>query len=637
MLAIIRRRAPRYLTLVWVAGLFVAVNTITRLGLLALEADAHNLVPWRMLPIIVIGLIYDAAVVSYLLIPFALTALLLPDRPWGRKAHALMASVLVGASVFGMLFTAVAEGLFWHEFAARFNFIAVDYLVYTRETLGNIRQSFPVIPLLFGVVIATLGVFFAMRRRLWAAAFAPAGTLPNRLLLTSMLLLAPVGSFLLIGDAPREALATTAARELAGNGYYEFVRAFRNNDLDYHTFYITMPERAARLEMREEFEEARSASVFTDGAHPLERKVAATGPLRRMHVVLVTMESLGADFLGAFGGRKGLTPNLDRLAGEGLKFTQMYATGTRTVRGLEALALSIPPTPGHAVLTRKNNKGFQTLGGVLREQGYAPLFLYGGYSYFDNMQDFFAGNGYTVVDRNSLSKTEISHETVWGVADEDLFKLLLREIDARVASNAKVFAHVMTTSNHRPFTYPSGRIDIASGSGREGAVKYADWAIGKLMAEASSRAWFKDTLFVFIADHTSHARGRTDLPPENYHIPLIFYAPNHLAPATIDNIASQIDVGPTILAFLNVSYTSRFFGQDILTEGRHHQRALMANYLTVGHMENGILVELSPKQRARVLNSQTGEQISRDDPRSAAWVNETVAHYQVASDVLQGH
>jgi len=636
MLDSMRRRAPRYLTLVWVAGVFVLINTVTRLGLLAYEGDVLNLLPWRMLPIMGVGLLYDLAAVSYLLIPFALTALLLPNRGWGRQAHAIIACVLVVVVIFAMLFTAVAEGLFWNEFAARFNFIAVDYLIYTRETLGNIRQSFPLVPLLIGVVIASLSVFWVMRRKLWAAAVANGGSVRTRLLFTSTLLLAPVGAFFLVGDAPREALATASARELAGNGYYEFVRAFRNNDLDYHTFYITMPERAARLEMRDEFEEAHSASVFTDSAHPLERKIVANGPPRHMHVVLVTMESLGANFLASFGGKAGLTPNLDKLAGEGLKFSRMYATGTRTVRGLEALSLSMPPTPGHAVLTRKNNKGFQTLGGVLKEQGYDPLFIYGGYSYFDNMQDFFGGNGYTVVDRGSLSKTEISHETVWGVADEDLFKLLLREIDARVTVGAKVFAHVMTTSNHRPFTYPSGRIDIPSGSGREGAVKYADWAIGKLMAEASNRAWFKDTLFVFIADHTSHARGRTDLPPENYHIPLIFYAPSLIAPETIDNIASQIDVGPTILALLNISYTSRFFGQDILTEGRHHQRALMGNYLTVGHMENGILVELSPKQRARVLNSETGEQISRDDPRIAAWINETVAHYQVASDILQG-
>jgi phosphoglycerol transferase MdoB-like AlkP superfamily enzyme len=629
-------QAPRYRVLVWVVGLFMAINTATRLGLIGLEGDVLNALPWRLGPIVVVGLFYDAAAASYVLIPFALIALLFPDRPWGRQAHAVVVTVLLWLCLFGLLFTSVAEVLFWNEFAARFNFIAVDYLIYTRETLGNIRQSFPVMPLLVGVLLASFGLFWSMRRRVWAAGVGGAGRLPNRLLRTSAILLLPVASFLAVGDAPREVLATTSARELAGNGYYEFVRAFRNNDLDYHTFYITIPERAARLEMRDEFQEAHSASVFTEGAHPLERIVAGNGPARHMHVVLVTMESLGTDFVQSFGGRQGLTPNLDKLASEGLKFTRMYATGTRTVRGLEALSLSIPPTPGHAVLTRKNNKGLQTLGSVLKAQGYEPLFVYGGYSYFDNMQDFFGGNGYRVIDRSALGKSEISHETVWGVADEDLFKLLVREVDARVAADQKVFAHVMTTSNHRPFTYPSGRIDIPSGSGREGAVKYADWAIGKLMEEAASRPWFKNTLFVFIADHTSHARGRTDLPPENYHIPLIIYAPSLLSPQTIDAVASQIDVGPTILALLNVSYTSHFFGQDILTEGQHHQRALLANYLTVGHMEDGILVELSPKHRVRVLDSLTGQQLARDDPKSAASINETVAHYQVASGILGG-
>ena len=287
------------------------------------------------------------------------------------------------------------------------------------------------------------------------------------------------------------------------------------------------------------------------------------------------------------------------------------------MRGLEALTLSIPPTPGHAVPVRKNNKGFQTVGGVLKEQGYEPIYLYGGYSYFDNMSDFFGGNGYTVIDRGSLARDEISHETIWGVADEDLFTLTVREIDARAAAGRKVFAHVMTTSNHRPFTYPSGRIDIPSGSGRDGAVKYSDWAIGELMRQASTRSWYKDTLFVFVADHTSRARGNADLPPDRYHIPLIFYAPNVLAARTIETVASQIDVGPTMLALLNVSYTSRFFGQDILTEGQHHQRALMANYLTVGQMKDGIVVELSPKRGARVLDAATRRELpvsTRDGP-----------------------
>jgi phosphoglycerol transferase MdoB-like AlkP superfamily enzyme len=637
MLELSRFKAPsRYLVVVWVAVLFIVINAVVRLGLTIFEADPANLLPWRAVSVIAVGLLYDAAAAAYLLMPFALVALLLPDSPWGRKAHALLASALVVTFLFGLLFTAVAEGFFWNEFSTRFNFIAVDYLVYTRETLGNIRQSYPVGPLLLGVAALTLGLCWMIRRPVWAAGIGAGGSLSRRLQTSGAILLLPALSFFAIGDAPREALPSPSARELAGNGYYEFARAFRSNDLDFHAFYMTMPEADAQREMREEFEEARSTAVFTNGRHPLERQVSAAGSPKALNVVLVTMESLGSDYVESFGGQKGLTPNLDRLAMQGLRFTKVYATGTRTVRGLEALSLSIPPTPGQAVLTRKNNKGFQTLGGVLEAQGYEPLFIYGGYSYFDNMKDFFAGNGYTVIDRSSLGRGEISHETIWGVADEDLFKMVIREVDARAAAGRKVLAHVMTTSNHRPFTYPAGRIDIRSGSGRDGAVKYSDWAIGNFMREASTRPWFKDTLFVFVADHTSHARGRTDLPPENYHIPLIFYAPGGLAPQTIDAVASQIDVGPTILALLNVSYTSHFFGQDILTEGQHHQRALFANYLAVGHMEEGVLVELSPKRRARIQEASSGRDIQATDVQATFWLNETIAYYQVATGILRG-
>src|SRR4030095_8168338 len=160
-------RAPRYRILVWVVGLFVAINTATRLGVIGLEDDLLNALPWRLGPIVLVGLLYDVAAASYVLIPFALTALLVPDRPWGRKAHAVIATALLLLCLFGLLFTCVAEVLFWNEFAARFNFIAVDYLIYTRETLGNIRQSFPVIPLLVGVLLATFGVFWSIRRSVW--------------------------------------------------------------------------------------------------------------------------------------------------------------------------------------------------------------------------------------------------------------------------------------------------------------------------------------------------------------------------------------------------------------------------------------------------------------------------------------
>ena len=450
----------------------------------------------------------------------------------------------------------------------------------------------------------------------------------------ALLLLAPL-SFLTIGDGPRDLLSSTTAQELAGNGGYEFCRAFRANELDYHNFYSTLDPAQVGLTMRGEFNEAKSDAVFTGGSNPIERQVTATGPAKPLNIVLVTMESFGAELTESLGGKKSLSPNLDRLGREGLMFTHMYATGTRTVRGLEAISLSVPPTPGQAVVKRKHNKGFQTLGGTLKAVGYDPIYFYGGYSYFDNMADFFGGNGYEVIDRLAVSKKDISHETIWGIADEDLFSLVIKTLDQREAAGKRFFAHVMTTSNHRPFTYPSGRVSIPSGKSRDGAAMYSDWAIGDFIKRASTHSWFKDTIFVFVADHTSVGRGRTDLPMENYHIPMIIYSPGNIQPGVVDAVASQIDIGPTLLAMLNVSYKSTFFGQDILTEGQHHARALMSNYLTVGHVEDGILVELLPKRVIRVTDVQSGKPLSQDDLKGKDAVNETIAYYQLAADLLK--
>jgi phosphoglycerol transferase MdoB-like AlkP superfamily enzyme len=624
----------RYSVVVLAVILFLAISTLLRIGLSAYEfwtADG----PADIFPVLLVGLIYDLAGASFVIIPFAVVALFVPNNPIGRKIHGALGSLMFVELLFGLLFMSIAEVLFWNEFNSRFNFIAVDYLIYTRETIGNILESYPVGLLMTCLIAATALITYFLRRVVWRAATADGGTWRARLVGTvALLLLAPL-SFLAIGDWPRDFLSSSTAQQLAGNGGYEFCRAFRANELDYHAFYSTINPADVAPEMREEFAEAQSKAVFTGGANPLEREIIANGPANPLNIVLVTMESFGAELTESLGGRKGLSPNLDRLGREGLMFTHMYATGTRTVRGLEAISLSIPPTPGQAVLKRKHNKGFQTLGGTLKQFGYDPIFFYGGYSYFDNMADFFGGNGYEVIDRLAVASKDISHETIWGIADENLFSLVIKTLDERQASGKRFFAHVMTTSNHRPFTYPSGRISIPSGKGRDGAAMYSDWAIGDFIRRASTHAWFKDTIFVFVADHTSVGRGRTDLPMENYHIPMIIYSPAHVKPGVVDAVASQIDIGPTLLAMLNVTYKSTFFGQDILTEGQHHQRALMSNYLGVGHEEDGILVELLPKRVIRVTDAKSGKPLSAVDLKGKDAINETIAYYQLASDLLK--
>jgi len=625
--------------ILWVLLLaFVVFNALVRLGLAlfnAYGAEAGTLNPLRLGPALAIGLLFDIGVATFFLAPIGVLVLAW-RRGSGLWLKRVLLALLLPLAVL-MVFVGFAEFTFWNEFASRFNFIAVDYLIYTNEVVGNIRESYNLPALLGGVAALALLIWWMVKRALqphWASVPGQGAGL-TRLGAMALLVALPVLAVLGLDARYKEFSSDAQANELAGNGYYDFWHAFWTNAIDYGRFYKTLPrEQALRILAREIPDGAGAGQTPRSPERPFDRRIANPGPAKRLNVVMISVESFSAEFMTAFGNRQGLTPRLDKLAEQGLLFTRLYATGTRTVRGLEALSLSVPPTPGHSIVKRPNNDSLYTVGEVFKEQGYEPLYLYGGYGYFDNMNAFYSGNGYTVIDRTALAKGDIHFENIWGVADEDLFTLSLRELDKRQAAGKPFYAHIMTTSNHRPFTYPAGRIDIPSKSGREGGVKYTDYAIGDFIDRARTRPWFANTLFVIVADHTHKGRGKQELPIENYHIPMIIYSPAHVQPGRVDSIASQIDVSPTVLGLLGMSYGSHFFGQDILREGASHQRALMANYQTVGYYERGRIVELKPNARVRVVDATSGKPVP-DDELSKALTEEAIAYYQIASEAFK--
>ena len=624
------RLLPHRLRILWVLLLtYLAFNAAVRLGLAIYNGEWSPLMPWRLLPALAIGLAFDIGTACFFLAPLGLLLLAWPNARH-RSLRVVMLALLL--PLLGLLvFVGFAEFTFWNEFASRFNFIAVDYLIYTNEVIGNIRESYNLPLLLGGVGAVTLALWWMLVR--WLRPWWQGELATRRRLFTAVILLAlPALAIFALDARYKEFSSDGQANELAGNGYFDFWHAFWTNEIDYDRFYKVMPRTKAIARLASELAAKRVPVTVTQ--RPFIRDVTSPGVRKPMNVVMVSVESFSAEFMTAFGNKQNLTPYLDRLANEGMLFTRLYATGTRTVRGLEALSLSVPPTPGHSIVKRPDNANLYTIGEVFKDQGYESLYLYGGYGYFDNMNAFYAGNGYTVIDRTALKPGQIHFENIWGVADEDLFSLALRELDARAAASKLFYAHIMTTSNHRPFTYPDGRIDIPSKSGRDGGVKYTDWAIGNFIEQARTRPWFDNTLFVIVADHTHKGRGRQELPLENYHIPMIIYAPGHVPPRKIDTIASQIDVSPTILGMLNVSYRSRFFGQDILLDGPAHQRALMANYQTVGYYESGRIVELRPNSRVRVVDAESGKPAPQDE-LSAHLIEEAISYYQLASEAYR--
>jgi len=624
-------RFARLMPAIAAAAAFVASCTLTRVAL-ALRPEIALLDASELAHGFLYGLGFDLAAAAYAVVPFALWLLLAPDRVARSRLYRAATLAWFFASCFAVLLLGVAEWLFWDEFGGRFNFIAVDYLLYTHEVLANIWQSYPAGKLLVAIALAAAVLTASLARRLWRWSAAPAGWRPA--LSATLAIATLVAGITQFVDGDRKNFSPRdAANELAGNGLYEFFSALRRNELSFERYYATLPLAQAMATVRGAFATARWVNPKAGG---IERFEPGRGAERKLNVVLVSVESLGAEFLGAYGDARGLTPNLDRLAQESLWFSRVYATGNRTVRGLEALALALPPTPGQSIVRRPNNEKLFSLGSVFEDKDYAVLFAYGGYGYFDNMNAFFNANDYRVVDRRAIPSERIEFENVWGVADEHLYDQVIEEIDRDKTAkpDRPVFVHVMTTSNHRPYTYPGGRIDIASGSGRDGAVKYTDYALGRLIARARTRAWFKDTVFVITADHGANARGTAQIPVDKYLIPVFVYAPAHIAPQRIDRLMSQIDIAPTLLGLLDFSYHTKFLGRDVLHSAPDTDRAFIGNFQTLAFMKADRIAVLQPRHQADVYRLAEGRDYS-PLPADAALTREAIAFYQVASHVFR--
>lgn len=620
----------RLLPAVLVAVGLIAVSTLTRV-LLAVQSDAALSVG-SVLQISLRGLWFDLAATVFAITPPVLWLSFAPARlarSWPYRAITLAAFFL---ACFGMLVLAVAELLFWDEFGGRFNFIAVDYLLYTQEVIGNIWQSYPVGRILIMLALGAAAVTALLARRLWRSSGAQLGWRATLAALLVQGLL--VGCALRFADSDQKNFSRQdSANELAGNGLFDFFAALRRNELSFERYYATLPLEEALAIVRAAFPRAAWIEQERGG---VERPVPGNGETKRLNVVLVSIESLGAEFLGAYGNPRGLTPRLDALARESLWFSNVYATGNRTVRGLEALSLSLPPTPGQSIVRRPNNDVLFSLGSVFEDHGYAALFAYGGYGYFDNMNAFFDANDYRVIDRRSIPTQHIEFENVWGVADEHLFDHVLREIDREKAAQPErpVFVHIMTTSNHRPYTYPAGRIDLPSGSGRDGAVKYSDYAIGRLLDEARKHPWFQDTVFVVTADHGANARGNARIPVDKYRIPVFVYSPAHVPARRVDRLMSQIDIAPTLLGLLEVEYYTKFLGNDVLHTPPGADRAFVANYQTLGYMKGDRLLVLQPKRKVEEYRVQGDRLVALRDV-DPALAREGIAFYQVASHLFR--
>ncbi len=598
--------------------------------------------------IFLIGFLFDLGSLSYILMAYSMILLLLPKILYGTRFDKIINKFVYFTTLFVIIFSFLGEINFWKEYGCRYNFIAVDYLLYTYEVVQNIHEAVP-LPLLILVIllICYFAFRFAKKKKAFHKTFFNDNGFIKKLIPTVFWVIIFTVFHLNIKNNQAEVFSNYFENELSKAGMYSFFAAYHQNELNYNEFYKTLDSKDLSSEIADLVMSSNDSLIAKTSS--IQRMIFNDGIEKKPNIIFICLESMNSRFMKRFGNEKSATNTLDSIAEKSILFTNLYATGTRTIRGLEALTLSIPPTPGRSIIKRKNNKNLFTIGEIFKEKGYSRTFFYGGDGYFDDMNIYFGNNGFDIVDRKKKHRTEkdfptkriqiiddeVTFENAWGACDGDLLNKVIQIADEQHKLEKPFFNFVMTGSNHHPYTYPEGIIDIPSGEGRLGAIKYSDESIKKFLNESKQKPWFENTVFVFVSDHCAYSAGKTELNVKSYQIPGFIYNLKGENPVEINKLSSQIDVFPTLFGYLNWTYTSNFFGKDIRKMQPNEERALIANHRKLGLLKGEKVVILDEYKNQLFYNWNPSTNTLNSSIEIPKMGEESIIYYQSSYDMLK--
>jgi len=626
---------------------FLSFSFLIRTILLIESLSKH--IDFKVLEIVriyITGLFFDIGSGLLITIFYALYLLIIPNKFYTKKWNIIFNWVTLFLFVLITLFSFFAELTFWQEFESRFNFIAVDYLIYTYEVVQNINESYPLPLLITGMLLLAVVIMYLFYKlNIFKNSLNANTPFNKRIIISSTLIISTIIFSLFVKNSWAENGNNRYANELSKAGTYSFFAAFKNNELNYTDFYKLISSKEAFTLVRNELKE--TGVVFSKDELSIKREITNdSSRAYKPNLIMITVESLSADFMQKYGNKEHITPELDSLANHSVFFSDMYATGTRTVRGMEALTLCIPPTPGSSIVRRMDNEHLFTVGHVFKEKGYTNTFFYGGDGYFDNMNHFFGNNGYNIVDRGRklldetydgyrtlIKDNEVTFENAWGICDEDIFNVVLKDADEKFKANKLFNNFIMTTSNHRPYTFPDHKINLPSGT-RAAAVRYTDYAIGNFIKKIKAKPWFKNTVIIIVADHCASSAGKNEIDVSKYQIPCMILNLKNTTDMNIDKMTSQIDLFPTLWSLLGWKYTSSFYGKNVLDKD-YKPRVVLGTYQKLVYMSGDSLVILSPHRKVDtyIYNKAKNEQTKASFPKAVT--DQAIANYQTAFDIFK--
>jgi phosphoglycerol transferase MdoB-like AlkP superfamily enzyme len=545
----------------------IGVFTLSRLGMVVWQFDRVAAAGLDKLPFIFgQGLRFDLVTLGLLFgLPVILTPLFIVNESLAKRWLPVLRIFCLLA--FGLVvYMEVATPSFINEFDVKPDRRFLEYLIYPKEVFSMLWSAYK---LQIMLAIALVGSSVYILNRILRRSTTPVLTVRPW---TPILLIPLIALTLLVAIRsttdhrpvnPSTVVYTTdpLANQLPLNSTYTAMYALYELRHEEEGFaYAKVPWEEAISAVREDMRVADE--LFIDGANSTRHVQIATHQTDApLNLVIVLEESLGADYVASLGGLP-LTPELDALQKDSIWFDHMYATGTRSVRGIEAVVAGFPPTTARSVVKLpRSQTDFFTMARLLAEEGYSTSFLYSGEPQFDNMGRFFANNGFEkIIGRHDF--TVAAFDGDWGAADEDLFRMA-DEFFRRQPGDQPFFSLLFTTSNHSPFDYPADRIEPFNSPAAtvENAVKYADHALGEFIRNARRSAYWDNTVFLVIADHSDRVYGDELVPIERFHIPAAIVG-GPVQPQRIERIASQIDILPTLLSLMGISTVHPSIGID---------------------------------------------------------------------------
>ncbi|MDN4503913.1 LTA synthase family protein [Alteromonadaceae bacterium BrNp21-10] len=585
------------------------------------------------------GLRVDLSTAAYLTTPLFLLVVIghcsSVLKPWLTKLQTLYMVIITTLVV---LFE-IATPTFILQYDVRPNRLFVEYLAYPKEVFSMLISGH-LISLLLATVFCSAAAIMAYR-----LCSKINGDTPNSsklgggisLLLTFMvILLCARGT---IGHRPLNPSLVFFSQDslvnsLVLNSPYSVAFAIKNmgNEKSAASLYGDLPT----AQIIDVVRKASYRENFVSDELPTLAHNQPYNSIKGKNLVIILEESLGARFVGSLGGN-GITPEIDKLYQQGWGFNNLYATGTRSVRGIEAVISGFLPSPSRSVVKlSKSQQQFFTLADVLANEGYTTQFIYGGESHFDNMKSFFLGNGFEdIVDSHDIANPKFVAS--WGVSDEDLFTQADSELTELNNAGKPFFSLIFTSSNHDPFDIPTDNVSLPQGYDsstykRDLAIKYADYALGQFITKAKQQDYWQNTVFLIVADHDVRVFGSEPVPIKSFHVPAVIL--NTDFDQKQDNrLVSQIDLPVTLLSLLGVNSPTPMTGLD-LTKEYPVERAIMQYYDNYAYLENGQAVILTPGQPESYWRYNLQDKSQSQRPAIAADVllkNKALAHVLFAN------